>query len=540
MIDFQNNGRRVSIRSASCGSEEADQTADDVPGLLAVWSLLRRRRRVIVITVLVGILSAGVFCAIAQPVFVSETAILVIGKDPSLPEHGISSTQEQSVGDDLLATHMLIAISPRVVGDALSKGQLDKLPSIVTSLDDDETPTDYVIENLRVTRGGEGQGRAAHILNVQFQHNSAIDCAAILRSLVESYREFIDKTFQGGIGEAAALIEKAKNDLEAKLAVIETEYQMFRQRTSVLRKGDETFNVHMAYMETFTAALAQLHVQKTETASRLQEVERAHSDQGSLTMTDLKELSLIDKHDIDRISLFFKVHEGEQNSWASRTTQAQYAAMSNSEYERLLELRMKLTDLAGQSLGPDHPKMKRVQQSIEKIKALITEKSVYLDQLKQSSRLDPRTVVNAYISLLKSDLADLTRREKLIVARLNQEQNAAKSLVADEMTEEKLRLKKARTQQLYDTVVERLDEVNLAKDYAGFNTTVISPVELGQQTSPMPMLCLSLGALLGLCLGTALAVTFDLTQPTFCSPEDIDTSRCLPELGHLPHFTSRV
>ena len=522
------------------GPQEGTGNADQAPGLLTVLSLVCRRRRVILLSVLTAIMAAGLYCFFAPPEFMSDTAILVIKKNPSLPLPRTDSKQEVDpyIGDDLLATHMLILVSPTVVDNALSNNGLDQLPSIVSSLDDHQTPTEYVIDNLRVTRGGEGQGRAAHILNVQFRHSSAHDCAVVLQSLVESYRGFIKETFQGGIGEAVAFIEQASKDLEQELLQIEAEYQAFLEKTPVIRKGGETLNIYIDSMEKYKSALTDVRQQMMEIESRLQVVRGAFANRANVTESDLKNLPLIDQRHIDRMLLIPKVHAGEQNSAVSTATLAQLSARSNVEHDQLIKLLLKETELISRGLGPDHPKVKQVRQSIRKAEQLVAEKAADLDRLGESAKLDPAVVVKAYFGVLQSDLADLKRREKRLVAWLNQERKAANSLVADELTEEKLRSRKARVQLLYDAVVERLDEVNLTKDYAGFVTSVISPVELGEQVSPRPLLCLSLGALLGLCLGSALAIIFDFTQRTFFSPADINWTLQLPVLGHLPRFTN--
>ena len=538
VIDFQNSSQRFSVPTRQSDSKISSRDEDRVPGLMTAWALIRRRLHVILFCGLLTTVAAGLYCYLAPAVFMSDTAILVIKKNPSLPLPRTDVKQEvdPAVGDDLLATHMLILSSPKVVEDALRKHELDNLPSILGALDKNETPTEYVTENLRVTRGGEGQGRSAHILNVQFRHRTADDCAVVLQSVVASYRDFIKETFQGGIGEAASFIERARNDLEQELTSIDAEYQAFRERTTVIRKNGETVNVHVTNMEQYTSALAEVRLQRTEVESRLKAVRPAYENRANLSESDLKKLPLIDEKHIERMLLMLKVHQGEHNSPATNASLAQIGAKSRIEHDRLVELLMNETELISKGFGRDHPKLKKVRQSIDRANELIAAKTAHLEQLTESSRLEPAKIVEAYYRLLHSELADLKRREYRLDALLKHERKKAKTFVADELTEEKLRGRKDRTQQLYDAVVRRLDEVNLAKDYAGFVTSVVSPVEVGEQVSPKPVLCLPLGVFLGLCLGAALAVFMDLTQRTFFSAEDVRWTLKLPVLGHVPQF----
>ncbi len=93
-----------------------------------------------------------------------------------------------------------------------------------------------------------------------------------------------------------------------------------------------------------------------------------------------------------------------------------------------------------------------------------------------------------------------------------------------------------RAHALYDTVIERLGEINLLKDYGGFHTEVISPVEIGEQAWPKISLVLALGGVFGICLGTGLATWAELSDPSFRNPDDIRQELKLPILTHVPFF----
>ena len=95
-------------------------------------------------------------------------------KDTRMATRGsdASDQTESAVSEDLLSTHIQILQSPEIVGKALRAGRFDELPSIVDKLNKDETPVDFVIDRLQVTRGGTGQSRLAHVLNISFRHTS--------------------------------------------------------------------------------------------------------------------------------------------------------------------------------------------------------------------------------------------------------------------------------------------------------------------------------------------------------------------------------
>ena len=73
------------------------------------------------------------------------------------------------------------------------------------------------------------------------------------------------------------------------------------------------------------------------------------------------------------------------------------------------------------------------------------------------------------------------------------------------------RQERDRTQSLHEAVVDRLREINLLKDYGGYVTETISPVELGEKSWPQIPLLLVLGCLGGLMVGSGFAVIAEFT-----------------------------
>ena len=71
---------------------------------------------------------------------------------------------------------------------------------------EDRELVDYVIDNLHVIRGGEGQGRLAHVITLQFRHGSAKDCADVVQAVVDAYRHFLDNDLSSPVDDALSLI----------------------------------------------------------------------------------------------------------------------------------------------------------------------------------------------------------------------------------------------------------------------------------------------------------------------------------------------
>jgi hypothetical protein len=271
-----------------------------------VWSLVCRQWQLLLLALVLGIGLAAVYCLCAPAIFESRTSILLARRDAALATQGTESnpSAEPGLGESLLATHIQILLSPEVVQKGLDSRGLDKLPSLLGALGEDQTPLEYTIENLQVTRGGEGQGRAADVLNVRFRHRSAADCQTVLKAVVDSYQRFLGERSQRPIEEALRLVQQTSDQFQRQLRQAEQQYQEFRQNAPVLWKGDESFNAHRSRVEGLEAQLTETQLELINTRSRWETVTGTDSLQGGRPLTELEKLAAIGHEHIPRMSLF--------------------------------------------------------------------------------------------------------------------------------------------------------------------------------------------------------------------------------------------
>lgn len=96
------------------------------------------------------------------------------------------------------------------------------------------------------------------------------------------------------------------------------------------------------------------------------------------------------------------------------------------------------------------------------------------DKLPKESRqgLEPQ---QAYISVLKQDLAENQAIQKHINEAINAEQLRIRDLNNYEIVDERLRNTVAANRALFDSIVKRLHEVNLVKDFGGYEARQVAP-----------------------------------------------------------------
>ena len=534
----------VSVGSLNGSSVSNSDTQGVVQ--LDLGQFLQRRKGLILLGFIVGIVLAGIYLAIAQTVYVSDAKILVIPKDSKLTTSSNSEFGfESTVGDELLATHMQIISSPKVVSSALEVGDLFELDSLTAKVSGDEFATaemrksavvDYIIDHLTVQRGGEGAQRDAQVLEVAFRHTSDEDSSEILMAIIGSYQDFLGETIQGAGLEAATLIENAGNNLDEKLKSQDAAYKTFLKNAPMLWATGNNLNPHQVRLTQLEAERANVQVKRAEAQSRLQLTREAVRSSSSGNLDPLAKLTVFDGADIERLSLLIQLDRGYPVSESFEARRPERAEAASAKYQQLLTLEVQQRADALR-YGENHPKAKETTEKILELKSALAsdsaEANVFAGDL-EAPGLDLDRLIILYERMLANDVSDLGSREQQLSQLVENEKAGAKDLITFELDESSLKREMDRTQGLYDAVVDRLREINLLKDYGGYITEVISPVKLGKKDWPSIPLVLLLGSCFGLLSGTVIAVATELADRSFRSPKEIESELGVPILTHVP------
>ncbi len=113
-------------------------------------------------------------------------------------------------------------------------------------------------------------------------------------------------------------------------------------------------------------------------------------------------------------------------------------------------------------------------------------------------------------------------------------QKEARELARYEIQDASHRADIARTQQVYDQTIGRLKEINLIRDFGGYDAKVISTPGRGIRAGTGLVQFLLAGGVLGLLLGVGLAYLADVTDKSFRNPEEIRRRLGLPIVAHIP------
>ena len=148
----------------------------------------------------------------------------------------------------------------------------------------------------------------------------------------------------------------------------------------------------------------------------------------------------------------------------------------------------------------------------------------------------PTDFVSVYLDSLRQDLRAIDEKQKELDDLFIVEADEAKKLSNFEVTDETLRQDIARTQQLFEGVVKRLEEINLIQDFGKMKTRVLSNAPPGWQTAPVLSRIVGFAGTMGFFAGCAIAFLLEMADKRFRSPEEITERLGVPVIGHIPYF----
>lgn len=531
MSSMTSNLQRPSTRRKGDGQRTAAEWR--VGDVVAV---LRRRWTLIVLGLLAGAGAAVAYMLMTQPMYQSTAQIMVTRKNATLAARGAEGANENEVRvtDDLIATHMALIQSPQVVERALNDANLMELPSLLAAKSSDETVIDYVIDQLRATRGGSGQSKSAHVIKLSFDHTDANDAWQVTAALCKSYQQFLSERFEDVNQTAVVLIDKARKELSDEVDAAELAYQEFRQTSpSVVRGGkDESTSIHQMRYEEIQLELSQVRLKATEAKARLSIVEKQLTDPN---LTDLQRLALVDEANLTRVGLLVSVDHGRAESPEFQAAQPQRMEKARAQYASLMALGMEKRALE-RELGAAHPEVQKLADQIAAAEEYLNKEGLTLDVPTTDRTLDPKVLVDAYVQLLKTDLATLNMREEALQALAETEAEEARKMVKIEVNGEMLRKQLDRKQELYNDVLERLRELNLVRDSGGFVNELIEKPRLGELVSPKPVLAVALGLAMAMFIAGCAIVYAEFHDRRFRSLTELQTTVDLPLLSSIPMF----
>ena len=505
---------------------------------LDLFGMLRRRRGYILLGTLLGLVAATMYFLLTKPTYRAEMQILVGQKSGDVVSGGKSDASVEGVAaeDDVLSTHIQLLTSRRILQAALENNQLDQLPSIRNAIDEGIPALSYIRDKLSVTKGGEGVAKDAHTLTATYDDPSPEHCATILRAIYDQYASYLQQHFEGTSSQAVQLLTKLSKDISDDVKEAEQALSDAMASTTLMWDGEASRNIHKERLAKLEEDLLVLTEEEVAATSRLEVIRDFIESKNQSEVTDFDRLALLSEKEVNRLKLMFEVTRGDIASEAFQAEQPIRQETARAEYSEYLALVMREKKLV-EKFGDDHPSVISIREQIGLMRQFIDKNSAKIKGSETRERMEPIQMFTTYVSLLMNDIAGIREQRKLMLQRSEEELAKAKSLENDEMAIASLRMELRRRQDLYKSTQDTLQELNFVRDYAGFSTDVIGEAEAQQEPAwPILWIVLGLGLAAGGTLGLAMALTAELCDSTFSSPEDLQVALDTNVLGHIPRL----
>ncbi len=484
-------------------SVSGQEAPTGVPLIQVIW----QRKGLVLLGLVAGVILAGLYYAQAAPVYESKAQVLVVKKRPDAVT-GVD-TRQLSV-EDYVSTHQVLIKSPLIIERAIKKRGLSALKSFTDEKDD---LAEAIGKALIVTRN-KGPSGNNNILDVAYRTKDAAEAALVLEAVIESYKDFLDETYKIQSDDTLDLITKARDLLQKNLAQKYADWQEFRLKAPILGKSKEGTNLWEKELIDIKAKRAAVLLRRAEVQGHLEAIEKARAEK--LKPEDLQALMS---------DLSGRLNQDNHRQLPTATLQDQLLPILQEE-QKLLE-----------RYGANHPEVQSVRKRIEVARNLFSSPSApwqkpSADPSQNAER--PVSAVEGHVQYLRQQLNHLDGLEKRLAKLFDEEHSDVRKVIVYETQDEGFRTEIARTEQLCDGIIKRLQDVSLVKDVGGYDAKTIASPALGKKVSPKIVLVLPIGAFLGILLGFGMAYLAEVTDKSFRTPEEIRRRLGLPVVGYIP------
>ncbi len=414
---------------------------------------------------------------------------------------------------------------------------LMNLPSLSPEAIGDQSPIKYVINNLYVTSGGGAKARGANVLSVAFRHSSPEEAKIIVEALLVQYQKFVKEKFQDSNSEAAKLIGKARVELEKEIADLYKNYQVFRENSPLLTGGEGGPDIYTARYETLAAELSNLAVKMDDTKSRLELVNTGTEMAVKNGSTNLEKLALIDEANVQRLGVLVAVEHGQADTAIFQALQPERAAGAQVEYTSLLSMKGKLKQLTD-DYGAQHPEVRALRQQIAEMTEFIGTRAKNLEVTDNAIELTTDDIMKAYVHMLQNDLASLGRRYADVEKQMKAAEIEAKELVALQLTDETMTREISRREELYASAIDRLREINMARDSTALVHEIIAEPNLGEKVEPTLLLAIAIALLSSFTLGGFGILVAEMRDKSIRNSEELESLLGTRILGNISNFAN--
>lgn len=493
------------------GGAQAD---DSGPSIVWYYIGILRRRIWVILPVVIIFATFGLIRGFrAQKIYEGTAKLLVERQMPQLMHFEYGLQNNSGWDPDFYSTQTELIRSRAVMELALVRPEIKQIFEAGDDAADSDMPESFLSEVKRTlvsVLGAtpapppepweviSGQLTTRHVEDTHFLEVSCIGaspshCARMANAAAEAFQEYHRQRKVETLGAAFIALQKEKEKEELELLKAEKELQDFREGAEALSVESTQDQPAIERLNRLNDQLTEVQLSRIELSAQIGVMQDVLEGRGGLAKSSEERL--------------FSITEIQDNRDLSE------------ERQGLADAEKELAELVA-TYGEQHPRLVAARANVELIKtrfkAALTE------------------IMNSQLNRLQM----FKQQEAELSSEYDAQKLVALSLAKESFTYTRLMHSVDRHRRLFDSLVERMREVDVSSSLVQTNVQII-------ERAPVPTIPIGAGKLqilflsvcIGLFLGGGLAFLIENLDDTVKTPEDLRERLDIPLLGFIPSIT---
>ena len=378
---------------------------------------------------------------------------------------------------------------------------------------------------------------SAIVMLLNFNSTNPELCQNAVKAFSDALQAFYHEKYRGTRSELIKYMQVATEQLHPKLENLERQYGDFRRDAQLVWDSEgNALNPHRERQLALLVKRSELDELKRQMATEYAAI-RSISETAQDPIIAISVISqLLDR----RIAL-------PQSANANVGIGASDPIIGGLGVDESLVPRLVDRSKLAAEFGEGHPTVKQLDLEIEmlrrELKTLMNDKVERIGELMDNDERDidnARKMLEAISQGVAAEVAVLDRQTKDLDELIAQESVSANKLGKDEQRNIEMQRQIERTSELMDQLQEQMARVNLTEEESKTRVVELTAATPARLVGPVLLKMLGIGGLLGLALGSGLALLLEKNANTFRDADEVCRLLGTTILTHIPFYKGRV
>lgn len=490
---------------------EASNQSDFITMVLRLLRTVRYRKKIVFSAMYITWVVGAIYFFVAVRYYQSTAKLLVVEQQ----QDKLSSVSDHDRSGNTMTTHRELVKSPVVIEDAIK-----------------QLPPEHRVDLLGVAPRKWAEKiakqlsakvtRKTNLIEVNYRSKHPDAAAAVVRAVIQSYLNFVEKTHKGTAGEFIEVLRDGFTQKQQELTNKQIELQRFRKEIGhlAISADDQAVQPMVQRMtnlnDAWTAAqVKRLELQATEAAVK------QGLDQGE---------------NINQHLMSIEATLGKEMMLHSMGLSTQDVQLVTDQQKKLMTAREEYSELAT-FYGPNHPHLADLQRQISQLTDFL--QNYRSGAGKRFQEMDDLVSQPVILNMLARTVQEAKQKEQQLFQALQQARAEAAEQSEHVVQLQIMEHDIGRLETILDSLSEKIDLFDTSQAHAPIKATVVreplpNPVAVTPQLRSVIVSCL-LG---GIMLGVLIAYVQDVLDDRFNSPEEISAQLGVPILAMVSNLES--